>query len=294
MQPRPSELPDPQAWRDALGVRPDPAASVVWQDISASEQTCALTSYGTTIAAHWLRPDGAEKGTVIIPFYEVASVLGRDSRRTRNRTADEVANRAWGSQLLARGYAVLIVPWWCEVEAALANDAAEGLAERYTAPAARHLERGVGTGLGRSLAELQQVLDACLEHGVDPRISAFGHSLGGKLSMFLGALDERIGQVITHEPGLGLAHSNWTDPWYLGDTATPADLDQLLALVAPRPTLYVGGSDSDGLHNADLAQAAIEATQEGWLDTLVHNARHTPPPHVLAACWDWLDRSAAV
>src|SRR5690625_6759871 len=78
------------------------------------------------------------------------------------------------------------------------------------------------TGLGRSIGDLMLAVSALQDSGLtgEDRLAVFGHSLGGKLAMHLAALDPRLDAGAAHEPGLGFAHSNWTDPWYL-DGALP-------------------------------------------------------------------------
>lgn len=106
----------------------------------------------------------------------------------------------------------------------------------------------------------------------------------------MAVLDPRIRAAVAHEPDLGPAHSNWSDPWYLGSPVrADRDQDDLLRLVAPCPFLLAGGGASDGRHNDDLVGRA----RPGWgerrgLETLCHDNGHAPPDHVLVACYTWL------
>jgi hypothetical protein len=82
------------------------------------------------------------------------------------------------------------------------------------------------------------------------RIGCIGHSLGGKTALYLGAFDPRIAATVSCEGGVGLSFSNWHDPWYLGtrirEPGFTRDHHELIALIAPRPFLLIGGGDSDG------------------------------------------------
>lgn len=289
-------------WREWLGVHPDPAGT--WE-LGPARRTASpghrgevteirLTSFGSDLVAQLFRPDGAIPGAlVVVPFYDAPSVLGIETPRTRLQGRHPGTN-AHGLHLAAGGLSVLAVPWWFE-ETAAADPATAGalpLDERYGPPARRHHRELPMTALGRSVADLALAVSAVLaEHLADEhRLAVFGHSLGAKLALHLAALDPRVAAAVAHEPGLGLAHSNWRDPWYLGAHVPPGrDHDELLGLVAPRPFLLAGGGDSDGEHNRALAQRAAAAWPAGrGLDLLHHNAGHPLPHHVMAAVATWL------
>lgn len=286
-------------WRDWLGAVRDPEGSF---DVGAPEPsgpgihrcTVTLASYGAVLEAVLLVPDTPESAgrpaAVIVPFYEVGTVLGERTARTRDWTGERLRGYAYARHLVARGFAVLAVPWWFE-QVANPVAGATSLHERYGRPAALHTRTHSMTGLGRSVSDLMLAVDALVTiPGIDPaRIGAFGHSLGAKLAMHLAALDVRIRATVAHEPGLGFAHSNWSDPWYLGSRVpTDRDQDGILRLVAPRPFLLAGGGDSDGPQNRELAERARDAWSDDGLQTLYHDGGHAHPAHVLAACYAWL------
>jgi len=259
------------------------------QDVVLGAPEDELTCVVVRPAASDAGPDRAPavgRPAVVVPFYDVASVLGRPTAR---RTAPG-ALHAFAEPLVAAGFVIMVVPWWFETFAA--DDAPADLDGRYGPPAARHAATGRGAALGRSVTDVLSAVDVLTTlDGVDAaRIGVLGHSLGGKLALFAAALDARVAAGVAHEPGLGLEHSNWSAPWYLGERVPQdRDLDEVLGLVAPRPFLLVGGGSSDGAHNRDLVErAAGRWGDEGGLDVLMHDGGHPVPLNVLAECVAWL------
>lgn len=290
-------------WRDQLGAVPDPDGS--WSlgpvrettggTVSGTIRQILLSSYGSELTTELLRPaDAPPTGVlVVVPFYDAPALFGEPTARTRLHDRDPRLH-AHGLRLAEAGHSVLAVPWWFEQVAAAdpATAGAKNLDSRYGPAAERHRREQPMTALGRSIADVMLALTAALDSGlVDGlRPTAFGHSLGGKLAMHLAALDTRIEAAVAHEPGLGFSHSNWDAPWYLdGDIPTDRDQGQLLALVAPRPFLLVGGGASDGVQNLDLARSAAAAWPEGvGLDLLLHNGGHPVPHFLMASIGAWL------
>jgi dienelactone hydrolase len=107
---------------------------------------------------------------------------------------------------------------------------------------------------------------------VDPdRIGIMGHSFGGKWAMFASCLFDKFACAVWSDPGIVFDKSrkdvNYWEPWYLGYTPQPwrkrglitpqnpahglypklvsegYDLQDLHALMAPRPFLVSGGSE---------------------------------------------------
>lgn len=97
---------------------------------------------------------------------------------------------------------------------------------------------------------------------VDPkRLGAVGHSLGAKEALYLAALDDRVQAAVSSEGGIGTRFSNWDAPWYLGKEirgeAFTHEHHELLALVAPRPFLLLGGDSADGDRSWPFIEAAL-------------------------------------
>ena len=292
-------------WQGWLGADPDPRGAWRWgssrdpehPEMHGQIQQFVLSSFGSELVCEFHRPKGVPPSGVVVvaPFYDTRPLFGEPSERTR-RSGRDPALGAYGLQLAQAGHAVLAVPWWFEqVSAADPGTVGAGsLEERYGPAAERHRREQSMTGLGRSIGDLRLAVTALQDSGLagEDRLATFGHSLGGKLAMHLAALDTRLDAGAAHEPGLGFAHSNWTDPWYL-DGAVPEgrDQDELLGLVAPRPFLLAGGGDSDGVHNLELFHSARRRwpDHEG-LELLLHDGGHPLPLHVMASVREWLRR----
>ncbi|HIT77085.1 MAG TPA: hypothetical protein IAA98_16015 [Candidatus Avipropionibacterium avicola] len=247
---------------------------------TADGREVVLVADDLTLTCPWQQPDDWNGATVVLPWYDTESLfadLPPDPRRPFVRTKFSVA-----TDLLARGFGIVAIPWWAE-ELAISSPE-RNLADRYGAPAAAALEQGWSTGLGRSMRDVLTVVET-----IDPdagRLAILGHSLGGKLALFAAALDPRLSACVTHELGLGWDHSNWFDPWYFGEVRPDVDCDQILALVAPRPVLYGAGHGFDG--DEGIAMARSVATDDWQVDILEHHNGHRPSPEALADAYTWL------
>ena len=133
---------------------------------------------------------------------------------------------------------------------------------------------------------------------VDPnRLGAVGHSLGAKEVLYLAAFDERIKVSVSSEGGIGTKFSNWDAPWYLGPamkepTFAPHEHHELLALVAPRPFLLIGGQSADGDQGWPFIAAALPVYelfgQPVRVGQFNHRKGHAVPPEALARMDEWL------
>jgi dienelactone hydrolase len=157
------------------------------------------------------------------------------------------------------------------------------------------------TGMRKMLWDAQRAVDILsAQEGVDPRrIGAAGHSLGAKETLYLAALDSRVRCSVFSEGGVAVSSSNWNADWYLGRSVEqaprPMEHHELLAMVAPRPFLVIGGESADtrrtsgGMVAAALpAWRAMGAAEE--LRYFGHSAGHALPPEALGALDAWLCR----
>src|SRR5260370_20825478 len=64
------------------------------------------------------------------------------------------------------------------------------------------------------------------------------------------AFEARFQAGVFNEGGIGLRMSNWFDPWYLTEAMKQhvpvLEHHQLMAMIAPRPFLVMGGNSADG------------------------------------------------
>lgn len=168
---------------------------------------------------------------------------------------------------------------------------------------AQHRERHPQTtGMAKMLYDAMRGVDvlASLPEVDATRIGAIGHSLGAKEALYLAAFDERVKVSVASEGGLGFRSTNWDAPWYLGeavrDEQFPLNHHQLLALIAPRPFLVLGGQAGPGAADGDRSWPLISAALPAWqfygtparLGLLNHHQGHTVSPESFERMAEWL------
>jgi dienelactone hydrolase len=165
--------------------------------------------------------------------------------------------------------------------------------------AAKFLERNPDSkGMDRMLADGLAAVDLLVAHSLvdSERIGCIGHSLGAKEALYLAAFDERVQAAVSSEGGIGTKFSNWHDAWYLGTAIQQADFalehHELLALVAPRPFLLVGGDSADGDQSWPFIAAALpvyrlygEPARAGLLN---HKQGHSVPAEANEKMLAWI------
>ncbi len=222
---------------------------------------------------------------VIVPYYDVDTPAGAN---LGGRIYSPPGVRSFAYLAVQRGYMAVAIRWFGESYGESYSEAVANLKLRH--PAA--------TGMGKWLWDAQRLVDYLYSRqDVDRgRIGIIGHSLGGKMALYAAALESRIGVAVASEPGIGFSHSNYDDFWYLGDAIkkAPAGTDQheLLALMAPRPFLLIGGDSADG----DKSWYYINAARPVYdmlfaprrLGYLNHRSGHSPTPDAVRLGMDWL------
>ena len=284
-----------QAWTRFLGQIPRPAAppalQILREDHDLSGITRRLVRYeaepGLPIEAYVLFPatlDRPAPGAVV--FHSTIDYTIRQPAGLEGPS-----DKFIGVQLAQRGF-VCFCPRCFLWQYGPANDlkaAVTWLHNRH--PAIR--------GMAKMLFDGIRALDA-LAHlpEVDPkRLTAIGHSLGAKEALYLAAFDPRIRATVFSEGGLALSDSNWDAPWYLGEAIRRPgfglDHAQLLALIAPRAFLAIGGDSADGDHT----WPTIEAARPAWsltgspeaIGLFNHHTGHAYPPPARERAEAWLD-----
>ena len=224
---------------------------------------------------------------VIVPYYDIDTPAGRNLGGHLFSTSRV---RHFGQQMAQRGFAVLSIRWWGE---SYGEDYAEAVTNLYE----RHPD---WSGLGKWVWDSQRALDY-LEtvDGIDMKqVGMIGHSLGGKMTLYAAALDRRVAVAVSSEPGIGLRFSNYDDYWYLSEEAVTKpreafDQHELLALIAPRPFLLIGGESADtdaSWHYINAAKAVYEIHGEpkqiGYYN---HRQGHSPTPEAFELSLEWLE-----
>jgi dienelactone hydrolase len=169
--------------------------------------------------------------------------------------------RAVGWHLAKRGFAVICPKCF------LWQDA-----DSFDSAVAKHRSRHPDAlGMAKMLFDAQRAVDALANlPEVDPtRLAAVGHSLGAKQVLYLMAFDARIRVGVASEGGLAYDSTNWDAPWYLGQSLhDQANLNfdhaQLLALIAPRPLLVMGGEAGPGAADGTRSLALMSAAASVW------------------------------
>jgi hypothetical protein len=177
----------------------------------------------------------------------------------------------------------------------------------YVEAVRRFQERRPGAlGMRKMLNDAQSAVDvlSSLPEVDAQRIGAVGHSLGAKETLYLAAFDDRIQAAVASEGGIGLTFSNWHDPWYLGPAIREPGFSlnhhQLLALIAPRPFLILGGESGgpagsttvDGDRTWPFIDAALPVYrlygEPARIGLYNHRQGHTIPVEAYDRMADWL------
>jgi hypothetical protein len=283
-----------QAWQDRLGKPPERPVQLDVQTELTEEldgYTRRLVSFlsadGDRIRAYLLVPADlkpGEKRPAVVVFHQTTSdTLKEPAGLGKNPSL------ALGLHLVRRGYVVLC-PQCFIMKDGGARAQVEVLAKRWPG----------WTGLGKMTFDASRCVDflESLPFVDAGRIGCIGHSLGAKQVLFAMAFEPRYQAGVFNEGGIGLRLSNWTDPWYLTDKMEPfipaMENHQVLALVAPRPLLVLGGDSADGEVSLPYLQAARPVYKllgaSDRLRLVNHQGKHTFPTEARRLAYRWLDR----
>lgn len=281
------------AWRKRLGeppVKPETLDIHVESREEQPDHVRQLVTFASEredrIRAYVLLPKDlkeGEKRPAVVVFHPTTKDTLREPVGLGKRP-----EMALALQLTRRGY-VTLSPECFIMKGGGPNVQAQELARR----------RPGWTGLGKMTFDASRCVDY-LETlpQVDPsRIGCIGHSLGAKEVLYAMAFEPRYTAGVFNEGGIGLRMSNWTDPWYLTEAMKPHipafENHQLMALVACRPFLLLGGESADG--NASWAfvkEARSVYALFGAGDRIGfsnHKAGHAFPPGARQLAYEWLD-----
>ncbi len=249
------------AWQKFLGAYKNPDLPLKLEVVKREELddcTRTLIRYqaepGRMVRAYLLTPHGSakHKRPAIVAFHG-----------TNPKTFDKLVGldaepaRHMGLRLVKEGFVVL-----CPENFLWEGSSYKGSTEAV-------LQKHPGSkGMAVMLADGMRAVDVLLaQPNVDPqRIGAYGHSLGAKEALYLTALDDRIGAAVASEGGIEIGFSNWDAVWYLGSDVHHQDFarshHELLALIAPRPFLVLGGEEGRGCSDGERSWPAILSGQK--------------------------------
>ncbi|MEK6258452.1 MAG: dienelactone hydrolase family protein [Planctomycetota bacterium] len=286
------------AWLSFLG--PMPAAPAnnkieVLKSEPLPDGTRQLIRYeceaGLFVEAYLLHPDtakfpGPRPGIVALhpttasTFDETAGVSGKEPRQL-------------GLLLMRRGFVVICPRCFLWQDAETLPLAVEKFR-------ARHPDT---LGMHKMLYDAKRATDVLVaQPNVNAkRIGAVGHSLGAKETLYLAAFDDRIKAAVASEGGLALKSTNWDASWYLGPKIREATFErnhhELLALIAPRAFLILGGESGPGAADGERSWPLIEAAlpvyrlynQSPRVGLLNHRQGHSIPDEAGAKLIEWLE-----
>jgi dienelactone hydrolase len=248
------------SWREFLGTIPAPRAVpavTVLEEDRREGVVRQLIRYdgepGLPVEAYLLRPIGERPGAKRPGLVVLHSTIEYTIRQPAG--LEGPADKHIGLHLARDGF-VTICPrcfLWQYGERGKITGAVDWLRRRHP---------GV-TGMAKMLFDATRAVDLLASQpDVDPkRLGAIGHSLGAKEVLYLAAFDPRIRASVSSEGGIGMTYSNWDAPWYLGEAIRrpgfPLDHGQVLALVAPRAFLLIGGDSADGAASWPYIEAAL-------------------------------------
>ena len=224
---------------------------------------------------------------VIVPFYDVDAPAGVN---LGGRNSTPIGTRAYAHLAVQQGMAAVAIRWFGESYGENSSEVVANLKLRHSQV----------TGMGKWVWDSKRLLDymATRPEFDMTRVGMIGHSLGGKMTLYATAMDNRIRAAVSSEPGIGLSFSNYEDFWYLGEETRRlpkgTDHHELLALIAPRPFLLIGGDSADNdkswyyINSARAVYSLFGVPKNiGYLN---HRSGHSPTPESIHLAMEWLRR----
>ena len=286
-------------WLKFLGPMPEPRPAVKLEVIKTEQ----LKEVSRLLVRYEGEPGLFVEGYLLLPT--PANTTGKKRagivalHQTTNTSIDEIAGVSGpdsmqiGLKLAKRGFVVFCPRCFLWQNVKDLNEAV-----------AKHRERHPNSlGMAKMLYDAMRGTDVLANlPDVDAnRIGAVGHSLGAKEALYLAAFDERIKAAVASEGGTAFRSTNWDAPWYLGPAIRDENFSlnhhQLLALMAPRPFLILGGESGSGAADGDRSWPLLEAAIPIWklygeptrLGLLNHHQGHSIPEPVFERTAEWLE-----
>ncbi len=242
---------------------------------------------GLPTEAYLLRPASAAKNRPAVAVFH--STVNHSIRQPAG--VEGAPEKAFGLKLAQRG-CVTFCPrnylWPTNVKIEAQQEAA------------RFHERHPGSlGMAKMLLDAIVAVDILVaQPDIDvKRIGAVGHSLGAKEVLYVAAFDDRVKVTVSSEGGIGTKFSNWDAPWYLGEGIRSDDFKreqhELLAMIAPRPFLLLGGNSADGDRSWPFIEAALPVYKlygsPARVGLFNHRQGHAVPPEAEKKIYQWFE-----
>jgi hypothetical protein len=282
-----------KSWTERLGTapaKPEKLDVKIHKTEEVDGYTRQMVSFhsagGDRVLAYLLIPGGlkpGEKRPAVVVFHQ-----------TTKHTLDEPVGLgtnptlAIAVHLVKRGYVVL-APQCYIMKGEGAKAQAKEIAKHWPG----------WTGLGKMTFDASRCIDflETLPYVDGTRIGCIGHSLGAKEVLYAMAFEPRYTVGVFNEGGIGLRMSNWTDAWYLTEKFKPfipkMENHQVLALVAPRPFLILGGNSADGDASWPFVRAVLPVYAllgaSDRIGMVNHHGKHTFPTAARRTAYQWLD-----
>jgi len=247
-------------------------------------------------------PDGKGKKPAVITVYyepETAAGLGRP----------DLPDRDFAYQLCKRGFVTLSLGTTESTNSKTYSIYYPGIQNASVQPLSM---------LAYAAANAWNVL-AKVQNVDSKRIGIMGHSYGGKWAMFASCLYEKFACAVWSDPGIVFEDSresiNYWEPWYLGYHPQPwrqrglitkenpakglysklisegYNLQELHALMAPRPFLVSGGSEDPASRWIPLNHSVAVNNLLGYKNRVAMTNRpgHTPNPESNEVAYSFLE-----
>ena len=282
-----------EQWMNKIGVfpnKPDSLATKIERTETLTNHKRILLSFQSDkndrIQAYLLVPNSitqASKNPAVVVFHQTTKDTIKEPVGLGPNQSLAIANH-----LVRRGYIVL---------------APECFIMKGKGPQAQAIELAKSspelTGIGKMTFDSSRCIDFLETHeNVDPsKIGCIGFSLGAKEVLYAMAFEPRYKVGVFNEGGIGIRMSNWTDPWYLTSKMKaniPAmEHHQVLALIAPRPILIMGGNSADGDSSWPFIHATLPVYRlfdaEEKIGLINHKGKHSFPDSARETAHQWLD-----
>ena len=247
-------------------------------------------------------PDGKGKKPAVITVYyepETAAGLGRP----------DLPDRDFAYQLCKRGFVTLSLGTTESTNSKTYSIYYPGIQNASVQPLSM---------LAYAAANAWNVL-AKVKDVDSKRIGIMGHSYGGKWAMFASCLYEKFACAVWSDPGIVFEDSresiNYWEPWYLGYHPQPwrkrglitkenpakglypklisegYNLQELHALMAPRPFLVSGGSEDPANRWIPLNHSVAVNNLLGYKNrvAMTNRPEHTPNPESNEVAYSFLE-----